>query len=97
MASATKKSATRYPASNVAKALVPKSLDKWQTILLEQAVGSLASFTGSILQVPMPVYEQVVTILDFFLFLLLLLFILLLLRHLLLLHSLLLLLLLLLS
>ena len=96
MASATKKSATRYPASNVAKALVPKSLDKWQTILLEQAVGSLASFTGSILQVPMPVYEQVVTILDFFLFLLLL-FILLLLRHLLLLHSLLLLLLLLLS
>ena len=95
MASATKKSATRYPASNVAKALVPKSLDKWQTILLEQAVGSLASFTGSILQVPMPVYEQVVTILDFFLFLLL--FILLLLRHLLPLHSLLLLLLLLLS
>ena len=63
----------------MAKALVPKSLDKWQTILLEQAVGSLASFTGSILQVPMPVYEQVVTILDFFLFLPL--------RHLLLLHS----------
>ena len=79
----------------MAKALVPKSLDKWQTILLEHAVSSLASFTGSILQVPMPVYEQVVTILDFFLFLLL--FILLLLRHLLLLHSLLLLLLLLLS
>ena len=81
----------------MAKALVPKSLDKWQTILLEQAVGSLASFTGSILQVPMPMCEQVVTILDFFLFLLLL-FILLLPRHfLLLLHYLLLLLLLLLS
>ena len=80
----------------MAKALVPKSLDKWQTILLEQAVASLASFTGSILQVPMPVYEQVVTILDFFLVLLLL-FIVLLLRHLLLLHSLVLLLLLLLS